>query len=111
MSQDFQLQPMASPKLVPLDRTEVAARPISPRLRSQLVYFMSAHDAPGVPALGENEYWFAESDVAKWLDDGVIYLVSPLDTANMTEVELSEEQEALLGWLKAEGVRHVRVVE
>ena len=30
---------------------------------------------------------------------GVFYLVSPLDTANMTEVEITEEQESLLGWL------------
>lgn len=102
---------MARLELKPLDRPEVAPRPISPRLRSQLVYFMSPHDAPGVPPLGENEYWFAEAEVAKWLDDGVIYLVSPLDTANMTEVELSEEQEALLGWLKDGRVQHVRVVE
>jgi hypothetical protein len=102
---------MARPELVPLDRAEVAPRAISPRLRSQLVYFMSAHDEQGVPALGENEYWFAAQDVARWLDDGVFYLVSPLDTANMTEVELTEEQESLLGWLQSNGVQHVRLVE
>jgi hypothetical protein len=102
---------MPRPELVPLDRPEVGPRPISARLRSQLVYFMSPHDAPGVPPLGENEYWFAEDDVARWYEDGVFYLVSPLDTANMTEVELSEEQESLLGWLKTERVRHVRLVE
>lgn len=102
---------MARPELVPLDRPEVKPRAISPRLRTQLVYFMSAHDEPGVPALGENEYWFAPAEVEKWLDDGVFYLVSPLDTANMTEVEITEEQESLLGWLKAEGIRHVRLDE
>ncbi len=102
---------MAQPQLLPVDHPEVGPRPISPRLRSQLVYFMSSPDAPGVPPLGENEYWFAQDEVAKWLDDGVIYLVSPLDTANMTEVEISEEQESFLGWLKSKGVQHVRVVE
>ena len=40
----------------------------------------------------------------------MFYLVSPLDTANMTEVELSEEQEDFLNWLKSSDVRHVRVV-
>ena len=64
-----------------------------------------------MPPLGEGEYFFAAAEVAKWLDDGVLYLVSPLDTENMTEVELSEEQEALLGWLKDQGVQHARVVE
>jgi len=102
---------MARLELVPLDRPDVRPREISARLRSQLVYFMSPSDAPGVPSLGENEYWFKSADVDKWLDEGVFYLVSPLDTANMTEVELTEEQETLLGWLKAEQVQHVRVNE
>jgi hypothetical protein len=102
---------MAQPVLVPIDRPEMAPRPISPRLRAQLVYFMSAPGASGVPAVGENEYWFAADDVARWADEGVFYLVSPLDTANMTEVELSEEQESLLQWLKDGRVQHVRLVE
>jgi hypothetical protein len=101
---------MAQPLLVPLDRTEVAPRPISPRLRAQLVYFMTAPGMAGVPALNENEYWFAGDDVARWIEEGVFYLVSPLDTANMTEVELTEEQEAFLQWLKENQVQHVRVV-
>jgi hypothetical protein len=102
---------MARPELVPLDRPEVGPRAISLRLRSQLVYFVSPSGAPGVPTLGDNEYWFDPAEVDKWLDDGVFYLVSPLDTANMTEVELTEEQESLLGWLKSERVQHVRVNE
>lgn len=102
---------MARPELVPIDRPEVPPRAISPRLRSQLVYFMSPHDTPGIPSLGENEYWFAEAEVARWVDEGVFYLVSPLDTANMTEVELTEEQESFLGWLQSQGVQHVRLVE
>ncbi len=99
------------PALVPIDRPEVAPYPLSARLRSQLVYFMAAPGTPGVPALGENEYWFDPEEVARWVDEGVFYLVSPLDTANMTEVELTEEQESLLGWLSTRGVRHVRLVE
>ena len=43
--------------------------------------------------------WFARAEVANWLADGVFYLVSPLDSANRTEVELSEDQETLLTWL------------
>lgn len=97
--------------LIAVERPELTAREISPRLRSQLVYFASAGGSGGVPALGENEYWFDANEVARWLDDGVISLISPLDTANMTEVELSEEQEAFLGWLAKEGVRRVRLTE
>jgi hypothetical protein len=101
---------MARLTLVAVDHPEVAPLPISPRMRTQLGYFMTPADAPGLPPLGEGEYWIAAADVAKWLDEGVLYLVSPLDTANMTEVELSEEQEALLQWLGDHDVQHVRVV-
>jgi hypothetical protein len=96
--------------LVPLDQPNVKPLAISPRMRGQLVYFVAAPLA-GMPPLGENEYWFSRDEVRKWLDDGVFYLVSPLDSANMTEVELTEEQEIMLNWLDKNQVKHVRVSE
>ncbi len=101
---------MAKILAVPVDRDGVAPREISPRLRTQLVYFMSSPGEPGVPELADLEYWFDPEQVAKWHEEGVFYLVSPLDTANMTEVEITEEQEDFLAWLKNNAVRHVRVV-
>lgn len=98
---------MARLVLVPLDRAEVAPLPVSPRLRSQIMYFATAAGPP----TGEDEYRFDAAEVAQWLEDGVIELVSPLDTANMTEVELSEEQEAVLGWLMKHKISHVKVAE
>ncbi len=100
---------MSTIQAVPLDRPGVPPRGISPRLRTQLTYFMSPLGSPGVPTLGEHEYWFSRDDVARWVDEGVFYLVSPLDTANQTEVELSEEQESFLPWLLDHGVQHARV--
>jgi hypothetical protein len=102
---------MSQPVLVSVDQPGASPLSISARLRSQLVYFMTDATAAGVPPLGENEYWFTREEVAKWLDEGVFYLVSPLDTANMTEVELTEDQEAMLGWLARNQIQHVRVVE
>ena len=102
---------MSQISLVPLDHPHVKPLAISPRMRGQLVYFMAAPSAAGMPCLGENEYWFAPDEVRKWLDDGVFYLVSPLDSANMTEVELTEEQETLLNWLDKNQVEQVRVNE
>jgi hypothetical protein len=99
---------MNSAVLMPLDRPEIPARAISARLRGQLVYFTAAAGTSGVPPLGEDEYYFDPAEVARWLDDGVFHLVSPLDTANMTEVELTEEQESLLQWLHDSGVCHVQ---
>ena len=37
--------------------------------------------------------------------------MSPLDSANATEVELTEEQESLMAWLDKHGVQHVRLVD
>ncbi len=97
------------PRLQAVDRSDVPALPISPRLRSQLVYFSSNNVGPGVPTLGPDEFFFPEAEVARALDEGVIELVSPLDTANTTEVEISDEQEAFLQWLQTNRVQHVRV--
>jgi hypothetical protein len=102
---------LSQPMLVAVDRPGMSPLPISPRMRAQLVYFMTPPSAPGVPPLGENEMWIARAEVVGWLADGVIYLVSPLDSANKLEVELSEEQEAMLHWLDKNGIQHVRVVE
>jgi hypothetical protein len=102
---------MSQIHLVSIDCPAVSPLPISERLRSQLVYFMTPAASQGVPSLGENEFWFARDEVAKWLDEGVFYLVSPLDSANMTEVEITEEQEAMLFWLKRNQIQHVRAVE
>jgi len=102
---------MSQMKLVAVDRPEVGPLPISARLRSQVVYFMTPSGSHGVPQLGENEYWLAGDDVAKWLSEGVLCLVSPLDSENFTEVELSDEQETMLQWLSANRIEHVRVVE
>jgi hypothetical protein len=102
---------MSAPRLVPFDRPDIAPLGISERLRGQLVYFMTPAGTAGVPALAEGEFWFARNEVRRWLDDCVFYLVSPLDSANATEVELTEEQESMLTWLQQNGVERVRLVD
>jgi hypothetical protein len=102
---------MSQVKILSIDHPEVPPLAISTRLRSQLVYFMTPPDTPGIPTLGEGEYWISQSDVTHWLMEGVFLLVSPLDTENMTEVELSEDQEALLSWLAKHKTQHIRVIE
>lgn len=97
--------------LASVDRPETPPLPLSPRLRSQLVYFMTPPDTRGVPKIGENEYWITRADVTKWIVEGVIDLISPLDTEKVTEVELTEEQETLLNWLNTHHTQHVRVIE
>src|SRR5262249_53479871 len=101
--------PMSAARLLPLDRPDIPRLSISARLRGQLVYFMTPPRTAGLPALREDEFGFARDEVSRWLDEGVIRLVSPLDSANATEVELSDEQEVLLAWLQKNQVQHVRV--
>ena len=90
---------------------ELPPFPMSDRFRHEIAYFMSIPGKPGVPLLAEGEYWVGLTEARDWLDSGVISLVSPLDSEHQTEVELSEEQENLLGWLKTNQVRHVRLEE
>lgn len=102
---------MSKIRIIPIGLEGITPREISPRFRTQINYFVGSPAAQGAPTLGEGEHWFDPIEVEKWLDDGVFYLVSPLDTANMTEVELSEEQEDFLNWLKAKNVSHIRIEE
>ena len=74
---------MANPKLLPLDKPGIAPHTISTKLRAQLAYFASIPSEIDHIKLGEAEYFFEAGETAKTLDDGVLMLVSPLDTANM----------------------------
>ena len=61
-------------------------------------------------ALGENEYWIKLDEARVWLDEQVVYVVSPLDAENKAEIELTEYHEAFLQWLVANNVQHVRLL-
>ena len=102
---------MSQPRLMPVERPDLAPLTISERLRGQLVYFMTSPETAGVPHLEPNEFWLARDEVARWLDEGVFYLVSPLDSANATEVEITEEQESLFLWLNKNSIQHLRLME
>ena len=100
---------MADFRVCAVGRPDVEPLAISARLRGQIVYFISAADQAGVPPLARDEYWIARQDAEQWLDGGVFQVISPLDGLNKTEIELSEEQETLLGWLIQQRVEHIRV--
>jgi hypothetical protein len=64
----------------------------------------------GTPNLPAGEYWIRLDDARRWLDEGVVQVISPLDSGHSTEFELTEEQENWLRWLVDNEVQHVRVV-
>jgi hypothetical protein len=90
-------------------REEVAPCIMPDRFRHEITYFMTVPGQGGLPALGPGEYWIDQKEARRWLDEGVFRVVSPLDSATKTEVEISEEQEAWLLWLVEHGVEHVRL--
>ena len=79
------------------------------RFRHEVSYFMSIPGQGDVPVMAAGEYWIRRDDVSAWLDEGVLRIVSPLDSEHRTEMELSEEQEAWLEWMRENDVQHVRL--
>lgn len=96
-------------RVIAVGREDVVPFTMSDRFRHEITYFMSIPGQHGVPAMPAGQYWVSLDDTRRWLDEGVFYLVSPLDSENKTEVELSEEQEAWLEWMLQYQVQHIRL--
>jgi hypothetical protein len=80
------------------------------RFRMEIPFFMTPPGERGAPPkLGENEYWIELDDARRWLDEMVVYVVSPLDAENQAEIELTEYHEAFLQWLVTHNVQHVKL--
>jgi hypothetical protein len=93
-----------------VDRPDVPPLMMPDRFRHDVTYFATPPGVQDAPAsLPEREYWIRTEDARKFLDDGVITIVSPLDSAARTELELTEDQERWLEWLLTHGVQRVKV--
>jgi hypothetical protein len=92
-----------------VDRPELAPLEMPARFRHDIAYFMTPAGEQGVPDLAAGEYWVRLDEARRWLDEGVLTLVSPLDSENQAEAELTEEQETWLEWMVANGVERVRL--
>jgi hypothetical protein len=98
-------------KIIAVDNPNIPSLEMPDRFRMEIVYFMTPPGERGAPTtLGENEYWINLDDARRWLDDMVVYVVSPLDAENQAEIELTEYHEAFLQWLVANNVQHVKTV-
>lgn len=92
-----------------VDRPELAPLDMSARFRHDVAYFMTPPGERGAPQMPHGEYWIDPDEARRWLDEGILTLVSPLDSENQAEAEITEEQEKWLEWLVANNVRHVRL--
>jgi hypothetical protein len=92
-----------------VERPELAPLEMPARFARDIAYFMTPSGESGAPQLAPGEYWIAKQDAKRWLAEGVLLLVSPLDSENQAEVEISEDQEKWLEWLIANEVQRVRL--
>lgn len=96
-------------RVVAVDQPEAPPFQMPARFRTDVAYFMTPGGSEGVPPLKEYEYWIRLEDARRWLDDGGVEVVSPLDAEAKAEIELTEEQEAWLEWLIEYEIQHVRL--
>ena len=97
-------------KIIAVDRPELAPLEMPARFRTEIVYFMTPPGMKCAPAdLATNEYWIDLAEARKWLEELVVYVVSPLDANNQAEIEPTEDHERWLQWLVDNGVQRVRV--
>lgn len=92
-----------------VNRPEVPVLKLSPRFRHDVTYFASHPTDLGRPALPQGEYYIILEEARATLDDGVFRIVSPLDSDNRTELEITEEQEDWLKWIVEHQVEHIRL--
>lgn len=100
-----------SVRVIAVDQPTAPPCVMPDRFRRDVTYFATppgVQDAP--PHLPDGEYWVRQEDAARILDEGVIIIVSPLDSAARTEIEITEEQERWLEWVVAHRTQHVRIV-
>ena len=94
-----------------VNHPEIPPLEVPDRFRMEIPFFMTPPGERGAPAaLGENEYWIDLEDARRWLDEQVVYVVSPLDAENKAEIELTEYHEAFLQWLVTNNLNHVRLI-
>ena len=97
-------------KLTSLDQPNAPTLELPTRFRLELPFFITPAGSGSAPAkLSENEYWIDLADAQRWLGDGVVYVVSPLDAENKAEIELTEDHELFLEWLIKHQIQHVRI--
>jgi hypothetical protein len=96
--------------VTPVDQPAAPPLVLPDRFRMEIPFFMTPPGEGGAPAdLAEGEYWIEADDARRWLDEGVVYVVSPLDAENKAEIELTEYHEQFLQWLVTHGIRRVRL--
>jgi hypothetical protein len=103
--------PVMTVAVLAVDAPQAPACPMPDRFRHDVTYFATPAGVQDAPAqLADGEYWIRADDARRILDEGVITIVSPLDSRSRTELEITEDQERWLEWLLQHRIQHVRLV-
>jgi hypothetical protein len=79
------------------------------RINHDIIYFATPAGDAGAPQMLERGHWWVRrEDALRIYEDGVVRIVSPLDSSTTAELEITEEQEALLKWLNQHHIEHLR---
>jgi len=89
-------------------RPDVPTCRMPARFRTDIAYF-GTPPGSGEPRPAPGEYLIDAAAVDEWIATGVLTLVSPLDAAHVAEVEITEDQERFILWLREHAVERVRV--
>ena len=97
-------------RVLAVGRPEIVALEMPARFKHDIAYFMTPAGERGAPQqLPAGEFWIDPVEAAGWLAEGVLEVISPLDSGRHAEVEISEEHEQWLNWLIEHDIRHVRL--
>jgi hypothetical protein len=100
---------METMKIYSVDHADVSPIEMPDRFRHDIAYFMAPSGEDGVPELPTGEFWIRTADAERWLDDLVFEIISPLDSQNVAEIEITDEQESFFEWILQHGINHVRL--
>ncbi len=93
-----------------VERPDLAPFEMPDRFRHDITYFVTSPGEHGAPAsLAEGEWWVRLEDSRDIYDGGTIRVVSPLDSASTSELEITEAQEAWLRWMIDNRIERVRL--
>jgi hypothetical protein len=99
-----------SVRVIAVGRPEVAPFEMPDRFRHDITYFVTSPGESGAPAkLGANAWWVRLCDANEFYDEGILRIVSPLDSQSTAELEITEEQEAWLRWMIDNQIEHIRL--
>jgi len=99
-----------SVQVVAVGMKEVDPLEMPDRFRHEVAYFMALPGEKEVPRIPHGEYWVRLSEAREWFEGGVVSVVSPLDSENKTEFEISEDHEMWLEWMIEHEIQHIRLV-